>query len=628
MSNSLDEGACERLPLFLKSEITEKLPEAATQKINFEDGSIRDIVNRELQWRTAAVEKSGICTDHDKKLTIDEKTIVEVVRQSEGAATVLKALAQGLAAKGLAVKLTSKIEETDDQVTSLVERCQKAEQQLVDERGKVKSLERELLGAYRNQTQRENAPSPRMATETQGRKRKALEHPKRLSNGSDPSYEFWRRAMEHKIETDEADMPTPASQAAYIVSRCEGKAAEHLEPHLRAETYKEDPQGVFEFLKTLFDNSLLQMRAEEQFRRLFMRKDDSFRDFFLKFSKLAAEAEIPHASYKRELSRKITDELRRASAREAMDTSTTFEKYHKVVAQLAFVEEGITARENARAKRKKNCKIAKPAEKLKSTESRKLRVLQEVLSAGRELVIKDGITGAHNKEINLRKLVGGDHLLIPVTLSYSGLAIINKDVLFDTGADVYAMMRARVAKVFRDKTGAERVLLPKACRFRGYDGKNGTCVITHATIGHMTVDGRTERDVCFLEAPELAHDIIIGRLWLAKHDVDVSARHRCLKWPSQTRPSPYTRDLLLPQPRPKKINKTHHKEADRREKQLETDEKRGADGGGTMRILRTGASYEQDQKQAMEKMSRSLKEGTVTPPATLGVRPQESPLGD
>ena len=431
-------------------------------------------------------------------------------------------------------------------------------------------------------------------TETQGRKRKALEHPKRLSDGSDPSYEFWRRAMEHKIETDKADMPTPASQAAYIVSRCEGKAAEHLEPHLRAETYKKDPQGLFEFLKTLFDDPLLQMRAEEQFRRLFMRKNDIFRDFFLKFSKLAAEAEIPHACYKRELSYKITDELRRASAREATDTSTTFEKYHKVVAQLAFVEESIIARENARAKKRR--KIAKPAEKLKSTESRKLRVLQEVSSAGRELVIKDGITVVHNKGINLGKLVGGDHLLIPVTLSHSGLAIINKDVLFDTGADVYAMMRARVAKIFRDKTGAERVLLPKACRFRGYDGKNCTRVITHATIGHMTVDGRTERNVCFLEAPELAHDIIIGRPWLAKHDVDVSARHRCLKWPSKTRPLPHTRHLLLPQPGPKKINKTHREEANRREKQLETDETRRADGRGTTRILLTGASYEQDQK--------------------------------
>ena len=34
-----------------------------------------------------------------------------------------------------------------------------------------------------------------------------------------------------------------------------------------------------------------------------------------------------------------------------MDASITFEKYHQVVAQLAFVEESIAGRENARAKR-------------------------------------------------------------------------------------------------------------------------------------------------------------------------------------------------------------------------------------------------------------------------------------
>ena len=51
------------------------------------------------------------------------------------------------------------------------------------------------------------------------------------------------------------------------------------------------------------------MKAEEQFRRLHMRKDDIFGEFFLKFSKLAAEAEIPPLFYKRELSQKITDRL-------------------------------------------------------------------------------------------------------------------------------------------------------------------------------------------------------------------------------------------------------------------------------------------------------------------------------
>ena len=42
------------------------------------------------------------------------------------------------------------------------------------------------------------------------KKKKNLEYLKRLSNGKDPSYEFWQRVIRHKIIIDEYEMPTAA----------------------------------------------------------------------------------------------------------------------------------------------------------------------------------------------------------------------------------------------------------------------------------------------------------------------------------------------------------------------------------------------------------------------------------
>ena len=54
--------------------------------------------------------------------------------------------------------------------------------------------------------------------------------------------------MRHKILTDVQDMPTDEAKAAYIISRCKGKAAKHLRPALRTGIYDKDPEGLIAFL--------------------------------------------------------------------------------------------------------------------------------------------------------------------------------------------------------------------------------------------------------------------------------------------------------------------------------------------------------------------------------------------
>ena len=67
--------------------------------------------------------------------------------------------------------------------------------------------------------------------------------------------------MRYKILTDVQDMLTDKAKAAYIISRCEGKAAKHLRPALRTGIYDEDPEGLMAFLQDLFNNPYLKRRA-------------------------------------------------------------------------------------------------------------------------------------------------------------------------------------------------------------------------------------------------------------------------------------------------------------------------------------------------------------------------------
>ena len=59
----------------------------------------------------------------------------------------------------------------------------------------------------------ENTPATGIMTGSNtlvARKKKSLEYPKRLSDGKDPFYEFWQRAIHHKIIINKYEILTAA----------------------------------------------------------------------------------------------------------------------------------------------------------------------------------------------------------------------------------------------------------------------------------------------------------------------------------------------------------------------------------------------------------------------------------
>ena len=63
------------------------------------------------------------------------------------------------------------------------------------------------------------------------------------------------------------------------------------------------------FLKNFFNDPYRRDKALQQFQRLFIRPGDKYSDFYFRFRKLAADAELPESLLKSELNQKITPEL-------------------------------------------------------------------------------------------------------------------------------------------------------------------------------------------------------------------------------------------------------------------------------------------------------------------------------
>ena len=93
------------------------------------------------------------------------------------------------------------------------------------------------------------------------RKKKSLDHLKRLSDSKDPFYKFWQRVIRYKIIINKHEILITAEQVNYIINRCKGKAAAHLKTDLRKGIFDGNPEYLMNFLKDLFNNSYRRDRA-------------------------------------------------------------------------------------------------------------------------------------------------------------------------------------------------------------------------------------------------------------------------------------------------------------------------------------------------------------------------------
>ena len=188
----------------------------------------------------------------------------------------------------------------------------------------IEHLEQQLRSTRATMTVPTPAPAavayPReMTVETTAsavaRRSEKQQMPPMLTDGKDPKFENWLYKVRYKLRVNHDRYPDTVSQIGLVISCCSGKAEEHLAPRLRrgAANPFHSADEILDFLETVFGDPNRLVNAIDSFHALQMRGYD-FDDFLTEFVRLANEAEIPEAMFKRELNRRLTPSLAQAVA--------------------------------------------------------------------------------------------------------------------------------------------------------------------------------------------------------------------------------------------------------------------------------------------------------------------------
>ncbi|EDO04015.1 hypothetical protein SS1G_06497 [Sclerotinia sclerotiorum 1980 UF-70] len=176
--------------------------------------------------------------------------------------------------------------------------------------------------------------------------------------------------------------------------------------------------------------------------------------------------------------------------------------------------------------------------------------------------------------LDLRTLLGGPHITVPIMLVRDGIAV-KFDALIDSGANGYAFMDPATVKHLDLLSKAKTRKLPKPLSVKGYDGTIGKYDISFVSYFDLHIDKRIQRKTPFLILPLGSHRIILGRQWLAYHDIWLNCRRRQFRWPESTPPSvSFSRYITIPRnslPIQKTINRYHQYDADRRDRKFGKD---------------------------------------------------------
>jgi len=170
--------------------------------------------------------------------------------------------------------------------------------------------------------------------------------------------------------------------------------------------------------------------------------------------------------------------------------------------------------------------------------------------------------------LDLTKLLGGESLTTRVTLTKNGLAY-KVSALLDSGANGYYFIDYSLLKSLSFFLHPLIQRLPTSIPIKGYNGASGT-PITHYTLLNLTVDKRIQSFTPFLITHLGNHSVILGRTWLAEHQVLLDTARRRLIWPKDyLLTTSYSHTIEITDLRKKQINTRHQHDADRRNAALD-----------------------------------------------------------
>jgi hypothetical protein len=183
------------------------------------------------------------------------------------------------------------------------------------------------------------------------KKRIKIPDPPMLSDGQDPTFESWLIKIKHKLHGSTFD--DEDSKIAYVFSRTEGDATEHLEPFMiNDDNLFQTVKDMLDFLKTIYVDPHRELNAREEYRALLMSKTP-FSEFITKFRQLATRAGIPRSSWQDDLFAKLPFDMQRSMLPIRANLST----FDTLVEHCRLLDQGlrrINERQNKTRERRNN----------------------------------------------------------------------------------------------------------------------------------------------------------------------------------------------------------------------------------------------------------------------------------
>lgn len=156
-----------------------------------------------------------------------------------------------------------------------------------------------------------------------------------LTDGKDPTFENWKIQVTGKLQVNVDHFATEQAQITYVFSRTGSDAQKHLQPRISPTSVDpfETAEDMIQHLANIYEDPFRIQNARRDYRRLTMKNNETFPDFYTRFLHLAGEGHIPDEDLRPDLYDKITLELQRAIA-PTEETLTTIQELQRALRRL------------------------------------------------------------------------------------------------------------------------------------------------------------------------------------------------------------------------------------------------------------------------------------------------------
>jgi hypothetical protein len=140
-----------------------------------------------------------------------------------------------------------------------------------------------------------------------------LKDPDPLTDGVLPSFDNWRIQIEDKFLINARMFDSEQAKMAYVFNRTADVAQKHLAPR-----YRKGPDpftsatAMINYLAEILQNPFESQDARIDFRKLLMREDETFAEFYTRFLHLAGIGKIPTDDLQPDLYDKLTPALQQS----------------------------------------------------------------------------------------------------------------------------------------------------------------------------------------------------------------------------------------------------------------------------------------------------------------------------